>query len=193
MVKEPSGQPTPDPPAIGGRINQLRQEREWSLADLGGRAHVSTSMLSEVERDRANPTLAVAHRIAAAFGLTIDELLATPSQPPIRFVSGQDPRHQFVRSEQISIRTLSPLDLDRDLEFYEIRLQRGAQLLSAPHPVGTHELLTVRNGTVCVISGGHEQVLEEGDSAHFRADLEHCIRNAGGSESVVYLIDRYAS
>lgn len=193
MLKEPSEQSTPEAPAIGARINQLRQERQWSLADLGSRAHVSTSMLSEVERDRANPTLAVAHRIAAAFGLTIDELLATPPHPPIRFVSGRDPRHQFVRSEQISIRTLSPLDLDRDLEFYEIRLQPGAQLLSAPHPVGTHELLTVRSGTVCVISGGQEQELEEGDSVHFRADLEHCIRNVSENESVVYLIDRYAS
>jgi transcriptional regulator with XRE-family HTH domain len=183
----------PDPPAIGARINQIRLERGWSLAELGTRAHVSTSMLSEVERDRANPTLVVAHRIATAFGMTIDELLATPPPTPIRLVSGGDPRNQFVRTDELSVRTLSPLDLDRGLEFYEIRLQPGAQLASAPHAVGTHELLTVRSGRMLVRVGGFEQSLAEGDSAYFRADLDHCIRNVGDTESIAYLIDRYGN
>lgn len=193
MLEGDSGGRPSDPPAIGARINQLRQEQGWSLAELGSRAHVSTSMLSEVERDRANPTLAVAHRIATAFGLTIDELLATPPPPPIRFVSGEDPRHHFVRSEEVSVRTLSPLDLDRGLEFYEIRLQPGAQLLSAPHAAGTHELLTVGSGTMSVRAGEHEQTLAEGDSVYFRADLDHCISNVGATEAIAYLIDRYSN
>ena len=35
-------------------------------------------MLSEVENDRANPTVAVAHRIARAFGLTVGDLVDPP-------------------------------------------------------------------------------------------------------------------
>ena len=40
-------------------------------------------MLSQIERGSANPTLAVAYRIAQAFGMTLGELVETPTTPPL--------------------------------------------------------------------------------------------------------------
>lgn len=182
---------TIDGPDIGPRIRQLRTKRGWSLAELGNRAGVSTSMLSEVERDRANPTLGIVHRIASAFGLTIDELLAAPSPAMLQVVRGDDPLTMFLRTDDIQIRTLSPLDQSRDIEFYEVRLRRGASLSSAAHPMGTRELVTVLQGTVTVRSADVETTLSQGDSAFYRADVEHAIINHGTDQAVVHLIDRY--
>src|SRR5579859_4080694 len=60
------------------RLKQLRSERHWSLDKLANASGVSRSMLSQVERNRANPTLAVAFRIASAFGMSLAELVESP-------------------------------------------------------------------------------------------------------------------
>ena len=182
-----------DGPAIGARVAEHRALRGWSLAELGGRANVSSSMLSQIERERANPTLAVAYRIATAFGLTVDELMSPSPARSMRLVLGSDPRQTYLRSDTVTVRTLSPLEFDGGLEFYELRLRPGGVLASAPHPAGTREVLALQSGTLVVTSGAEEQALAAGDSLTYRADVEHCIRNEGTEEAVAYLIDRYGS
>ena len=49
------------------RLKQLRAARGWSLDALASASGVSRSMLSQVERNQANPTLAVAFRISHPF------------------------------------------------------------------------------------------------------------------------------
>jgi len=60
------------------RLKQLRAERGWSLDALASASGVSRSMLSQIERAKANPTLAVAFRIAGAFGMSLGELVESP-------------------------------------------------------------------------------------------------------------------
>ncbi|WP_146036772.1 helix-turn-helix domain-containing protein, partial [Burkholderia pseudomallei] len=43
------------PPRVGEQIQRLRNERKLTLDDLSRAAGVSKSMLSEIERDKANP------------------------------------------------------------------------------------------------------------------------------------------
>lgn len=47
-----------------------------TLDDLSRAAGVSKSMLSEIERDKANPTIAVAWRLTNALGVSLDSLFA---------------------------------------------------------------------------------------------------------------------
>ncbi|MFM7603954.1 MAG: helix-turn-helix domain-containing protein [Prosthecobacter sp.] len=49
--------------------------KSGSLEELATASGVSRSMLSEIEREKANPTLTVTFRIARAFGLTLQELI----------------------------------------------------------------------------------------------------------------------
>src|SRR5690242_18481023 len=74
-------QPAPADPGgehLCRRLKQLRAERGWSLDSLAKASGVSRSMLSQIERNQANPTLAVAFRIARAFGMSLGELVETP-------------------------------------------------------------------------------------------------------------------
>jgi len=57
------------------RLKQLRVQRGWSLEELESASGVSRSMLSQIERAKANPTLAVTFRIARAFGMSIGDLV----------------------------------------------------------------------------------------------------------------------
>lgn len=171
------------------RVTELRKNSKLTLDQLATASGVSRSMLSQIERGQANPTLAVTFRIAQAFGITIGELVDQPwASSPIEVVYGSDAKNLYRNDDECQIRTLSPLHMEKNIEFYELRIASGAQLASAPHYEGTRELLTVAKGSARILSGETETQLSKGDSAHYRADLQHIIENAGHSELVCYLV-----
>jgi transcriptional regulator with XRE-family HTH domain len=177
---------------LGRRVKKLRTDRGWSLDNLAHASGVSRSMLSEIEREKANPTLAVTYRIASAFAMTIAELIeSSEKQAAIQVVRAND-RAQVYRSDKNSqIRTLSPLNLEKDVEFYEVTLRPGGELRSTPHYEGTREFLTVEGGMVRLESGSDTSELTRGDSATYRADVPHAIVNIGEGEAVLFLVDIY--
>jgi transcriptional regulator with XRE-family HTH domain len=191
--------PAAEPPAadsitrqLGHRLKHLRQQRGWSLETLAGGSGVSRSMLSQIEREQANPTLAVALRIARAFGMSLGELVEVPgATPQISVIRSADRTFHYHSDAHCDLRTLSPLHLEKDVEFYELRLKKGGALRSAAHFQGTTEYLTVSAGTVRVDSGGDSETLQTGDSASYRADVPHAICNTGPGEAVLYLVVIY--
>ena len=177
---------------LGSRVKHLRGARGWSLEALANASGVSRSMLSQIEREQANPTLAVTLRIARAFGLSLGELLEMPgAASTVTVIRADDHNYHYRSDKDCRIRTLSPLNLEKDVEFYEIRLQAGGALRSAPHFEGTREFLTVQKGRVRVESAGDVEELIPGDSASCRADVAHAITNSGRGDAVVFLIVIY--
>ncbi len=175
------------------RLRQLRAQRGWSLDALARSSGVSRSMLSQIERGRANPTLAVAFRVARAFGMSLGELVETPGlTAQIAVIRAADRAYHYRSDRDCTIRTLSPLSLEKDVEFYEVRLQEGGALRSAPHYQGTREFLTVVKGRVRVTSAADEDDLGAGDSAHYRADVDHAIANVGNGPAHIFLVVIYS-
>jgi transcriptional regulator with XRE-family HTH domain len=199
MKARPTNRPPPEPPPaeaihqhLGSRVKHLRSARGWSLEVLANASGVSRSMLSQIEREQANPTLAVTLRIARAFGLSLGELLEMPGAASTVTVIRADEHNYHYRSDKdCRIRTLSPLNLEKDVEFYEVRLQAGGTLRSSPHFEGTREFLTVQKGRVRIESAGDTEELASGDSASYRADVPHAILNSGRGEATLFLIVIY--
>ena len=179
---------------LGDRVRQLRAERGWSLQTLAGASGVSRSMLSQIEREQANPTLAVTLRIAQAFAMTLGDLVQVPdASSSITVIRADDRAYHYRSDKHCRIRTLSPLNLEKDVEFYEVQLQPGGALRSAPHYQGTREFLTVETGQVRVESAGDSELIGKGDSVSYRADVPHAIINAGPKEVVLFLVDIYSN
>lgn len=178
---------------LGKRVKKLRGDRGWSLEELASASGVSRSMLSEIEREKANPTLTVTFRIARAFGLTLQELIesAEASASKIQVIRASDRAQVFRSDKQHEIRTLSPLNLEKDVEFYEVSLRPGGALRSQPHFEGTREFLTVEEGTVRVESDQDSDELAKGDSGTYRADVPHAIINTGKAAALVFLVVIY--
>jgi transcriptional regulator with XRE-family HTH domain len=190
---------SPAPPApdaisrhLGSRVKHLRSARGWSLEALATASGVSRSMLSQIEREQANPTLAVTLRIARAFSLTLGELLELPgAASAVTVIHANDHAYHYRSDKDCRIRTLSPLNLEKDIEFYEVRLQPGGALRSSPHFEGTREFLNLQKGRLRIQSADDAEELEAGDSASYRADVPHALINAGKTEAVIFLIVVY--
>lgn len=188
----PAGGPEAVTRHLGARVKRLRSDRSWSLETLAGASGVSRSMLSQIEREEANPTLAVTLRIAGAFGMTLGELLEMPgAASSVTVIRADDHAYHYRSDKACRIRTLSPLNLEKDVEFYEVQLQPGGALRSAPHFEGTREFLTVVKGQVRVESGHDAETLNPGDSTTYRADVPHAIVNVGRGEALLFLVDIY--
>ena len=174
------------------RVKQLRDERGWSLDSLSKACGVSRSMLSQIERNQTNPTLAVMFRIAQAFGMSLGQLVEMPGATSnVDVIRVSDRAYHYRSDKDCEIRTLSPLHLEKDVEFYEVTLQPGGALRSSPHFEGTREFLTVQKGSVRVESADDAEDLQPGDSASYRADVPHAIINLGRSAAVIFLVDIY--
>lgn len=175
--------------ALCNRVIELRKKHKLTLDQLAASSGVSRSMLSQIERGQANPTLTVTFRIAKAFGMSIGELVDQPwASSSIEVVHGEDKSNLFRSDKECQIRTLSPLHIEKNIEFYALRIAPGASLASSPHFEGTKELLTVTSGCARLTSGETACELTEGDSAHYRADLKHSIENRGNTELLCYLV-----
>ncbi|ADB19031.1 transcriptional regulator, XRE family [Pirellula staleyi DSM 6068] len=187
----PSGEPLQQ--LVCDRVRSMRKAKGWTLEQLASLSGVSRSMLSEIERGSANPTLGVAFRIAQAFGMTLGDLVDSPEPPKPRIdvIRSDDRSFMFRDDSDCRIRTLSPLHLEKDVEFYELTLRTGGKLESQPHFEGTREFLTVEKGVVRLTAGSETSELKQGDSAHYPADVPHEIRNIGRGEAVVFLVDIY--
>ncbi|MDN5348016.1 MAG: hypothetical protein PWP65_1580 [Clostridia bacterium] len=59
----------------GQKIRELREQRGYSLQDLAGRAKISVSYLSEIERGAKRPSLKTLEKLASALNLPRDQLV----------------------------------------------------------------------------------------------------------------------
>jgi XRE family transcriptional regulator, regulator of sulfur utilization len=177
------------PPRVGEQIQRLRSERRMTLDDLSRAAGVSKSMLSEIERDKANPTIAVAWRLTNALGVSLDSLFAQQKAPEAIAVSGPHEIPTLSGHEaKYQLRVWGPIELAGKFEWYELTLQAGGALVSNAHEPGTREHLTVLHGTIEIEAAGTTKRLKTADTARYVADEPHAIRNAGKSEAKALLV-----
>ncbi|MDR5784300.1 XRE family transcriptional regulator [Caballeronia sp. LZ065] len=177
------------PPRVGEMIQRLRSERQLTLDDLSRAAGVSKSMLSEIERDKANPTIAVAWRLTNALGISLDQLFA--QQRPVEVIRVAGPHDIPTLTGDnggYQLRVWGPIELAGRFEWYELTLQAGASLTSEAHEPGTREHLTVLNGAIEIKASGAKRRLKAGDTARYAADEAHAICNVGRAEAKALLI-----
>src|SRR3954469_8818012 len=104
------GEDEPISTMLCDRVRELRKKKGWTLEQLSTACGVSRSMLSQIERNQANPTLGGAFRIAQAFGMSVGNLRGVPNAAPsIDVIRADDRSYHYRQEKDCRIRTLSPL------------------------------------------------------------------------------------
>lgn len=185
--------PQTAPPDIGQKIKQLRSAKKLTLDQLAGKSGVSKSMLSQIERNKTNPTVATLWSLTQALSIDIGEILGGKGQlketaSNISFIkSHQTPEIQSADGK-CTLRILGPLNMVSHIEWYDVNLEQDGLLASEPHVDGTTEHLTVLKGEISVSSGAEKQILTSGDTARYSGDVAHSIKNIGSSNAHAILV-----
>jgi XRE family transcriptional regulator, regulator of sulfur utilization len=180
MPRKPATKNNAEPPKVGETIHALRQAKQLSLDELSRRSGVSKSMLSQIERNQANPTVAIVWRLATALDVPISDLLAVSrtAAPQITVVGAHAHPSLASSDGKCQLRILGPLDSAGAFEWYELSIQPGGKLESQPHEPGSREHLTVFSGAIGVTSAGVTEKLKAGETARYAADVPHTIANS---------------
>lgn len=177
-----------DMPSVGKNIIYYRKKSHLSIDELSKRAGVSKSMLSQIEQEKSNPTVATVWKIARALGVAMEKLLESKQSSNIEVTRKDDITVVDTEDGLCTTRINSPLHMIDNLELYQISLKPGGKLASSPHFLDTEEFLTVLDGSIQIQVGDETKELSQGDTARYGADLPHTISNVSGKEATGYLV-----
>jgi transcriptional regulator with XRE-family HTH domain len=179
-----------EPPRVGESLQARRQALGMSLEDLSRTSGVSKSMLSQIERNQANPTVALVWRLANALGVAMTDLLDVRQQdaPALAVLPAHATPSMKSPDGKCELRVLGPLETAGQFEWYELLMQPGGILESQPHEPGSREHLTVMAGTLEVQAGAESARVKHGETVRYAVDVAHAIRNAGKTNASAVLI-----
>lgn len=170
-------------PLVGAQIRRLRTDRGLTLAQLGERAALNVGYLSQLEHDKASPSLETLAALADAFEVPITWLLVGAAAPP-HVVRREDRRGQ---SEPDGSR-LEEVDggFARGLRVIEGILAPSASASDMVDAGEEHHL--VLEGRIRLRQGEFVADLEAGDYLVWDGCFPHSVENIGATPARVLIM-----
>jgi XRE family transcriptional regulator, regulator of sulfur utilization len=173
---------------LARNLVSLRHTRTLTQGDLAKAAAVPRSTIANLESGAGNPSLVVLVKVAAALGVPIDELLASPRAMVRRWPA--DAVVSRSKGRGVLIRELVPEPVpDEAMEVMDF--EPGAVMAGTPHLPGTREFFTCLDGRVHISVAGERFELHEGDVLAFPGNLPHSYQNGdalGGARGVSVVV-----
>lgn len=163
---------------VAENLKNLREQKRMSLDAVAKVSGVSKSMLGQIERGDASPTISTVWKIASGLKVSFTALVTRPE----------------TEYEKVNITSIQPLLEDdghyrnypifpfedgRRFEIFYIELDAGSRLEAAPHPLGTQEFITVFSGKLLISVNNETLSAESGGAIRFKADKDHQYQNVG--------------
>lgn len=183
-----------NPPLIGKNIQRIRKKQQLTLDVLAERSGVSKAMLSQIESQKVNPTVATVWKIARGLEVELDALLKGKSESIKKFIAIRNGNMAVLDTakDSLHVQVLSPIMMAEDLEIYILTFNKGSSLHSKPHEPKSEEYLTILEGSVRVKAGTRESELHKGDFIIYNCDVEHSIENIHNGSSRIHMIVRFS-
>ena len=177
-----------DLPLIGEAVRRLRKQRNMSIQELAEASGVSVGMLSQIERDRANPSLRILTNIRIALNVPVSALFdEQPSDAGDPGFVRRSANHAHLDLGNIRKELLSGRDTS-GLQFMVLHLGPNADSGNQPISYAAEKGGVVLEGKLELRVGDQEAVLATGDSFIFDGTLPHYIRNPINAPSRVLWI-----
>jgi transcriptional regulator with XRE-family HTH domain len=177
-------------PQVGKTIQRLRQAYKLSLGELAEQSGVSKSIISQIERNEANPTLSTIWRLSQALRTSLDEVLRKESGPDPFLDTIAGNATPIIHSEDglCVLRILGPIETVSWLQWYSFDAEPGGVLESSPHPLGTVEHLTISKGRLAIEVDGERREAKAGETLRYRGDVPHRIENIGDGPAAAWMV-----
>lgn len=172
---------------VGGRLHQLREERDLSLRALSEKSGLAINTLSLIENGKSSPTVSTLLQIAVALQIPVTSFFETetPKSNIVYVRHDQRPQAAFEHG------FLEDLGAGSSIQVVEpllVTLELNAS--SGPHDLSHtgYEFVFCLEGQIAYTIEGHTYLLETGDSLLFEAHLPHRWKNMSSVKSRFILI-----
>ncbi len=164
---------------LGHKIRVLRLEKKIMLKELAEKVHVTPSLISQIERGLANPSISSLKAISDVLNVSMAELLDTNSSSEIDsspvFKTGTHKTVITGSGNKVSL--LNPGKMDVEIILSEF--PPGSSTGEMEYRHSGLECAVVIEGELNVELEDKEYVLRPGDSIVFDSASQHRISNVG--------------
>lgn len=165
---------------LGATVQRLRKAYNLSLSELSQQSGVAKSIISQIERNETNPTLATIWRLAQALDVSIERVLQTTEDEPfLEKATKADTPILLSDDGKCRLAIIGWIKTVEWLQCYEFSADPGGVLESEAHQRGSVESLSVRDGELEVEVAGVTETVKPGETLRYRCDRPHVIRNRG--------------
>ncbi|HEX2215678.1 MAG TPA: XRE family transcriptional regulator [Xanthobacteraceae bacterium] len=165
---------------LGKTIQRLRKAYNLSLSELAEQSGVAKSIISQIERNETNPTLATIWRLSQALDISIERVLAAHEDDPfVDTVDRADTPVLMSEDGKVKLAIIGWIRTVEWLQWYDVTAEPGGELDSEGHQRGSIECLSVLSGALEVEVAGHMERVQAGGTVRYRCDRRHVIRNVG--------------
>ena len=167
---------------LAERIQELRNRRGLTQADLAKLADVPRSTIANLESGTGNPSLINLAKISGALNTSIEMLLTSP-QALCKLIPADQLKSVSRSQGEVNILKLLP-DPIPGMEIDKIELNVGAKMRGIPHAAGTKEYLHCLQGEINVVVAGENYHVNKGDVLAFPGEIHHSYENVGKSKAI---------
>ena len=165
---------------LGKTIQRLRKSYNLSLSELAEQSGVAKSIISQIERNETNPTLATIWRLSQALDVSIERFLsAAEDEPFVEKISKGDTPILVSNDGKMRLAIIGWLHTVEWLQWYDLHSAAGGVLDSDAHQRGSVESLSVLTGSFEVELGDVKEIVRAGETIRYRCDRPHVIRCIG--------------
>lgn len=170
---------------MGERIKQKRESLNMHTIDLANAIGVSSSLISQIERAKAYPSILTLKKIADALQTTVGELIGeyeTLISNPLMKIKDR----KFVKKNDTGASSflLSHHDPNKYMDTFIIVFEKDADssnIMTTIHP--SQEFCFVVKGRFKIAMNTKEYILEPGDSFYFNSNQYHLFTNIAPDKS----------
>lgn len=174
---------------LGKTIQRLRKAYNLSLSELSEQSGVAKSIISQIERNETNPTLATIWRLSQALDVSVDRFLGESDDAPFLQKSTLADTPILVSEDgKCRLSIVGWLKTVEWLQWYDMRAEAGGLLDSEAHQRGSIECLSVIEGELQVEIGGIVEIVRTGETLRYRCDRPHIIRNATDKRARAFMV-----
>jgi transcriptional regulator with XRE-family HTH domain len=168
--------------AVGSQIRRWRTARGRTLAQVASATGLNVGYLSQIENDKASPSLAVLGQVADALDVPAAWFLMADVPAPTVIRAGERPvvQTELGRLEHVDGRA------SRDVTIVEATARPGSRVGLHAHPGDEHHLIL--RGRIRAAQGEHAVELGPGDYLRWDGSVPHEAEVIGDEEASLLIV-----
>ncbi len=161
---------------IAVNLNRIRKSKGMSLDIVSEQTGVSKSMLHQIEKGEANPSINVLGKICSGLRIEFNELISTPPMEACMVKI-----NELIPTKEVEgkyrVLTCFPYEDNKKVEIYRIDIEPGNVYVSGGHGENTREYIAVIDGELSVEINGTDYKVTKEDVFRFECTSLHKYSN----------------
>lgn len=170
---------------VGNIIKNIRIKKGIMLKEVASKCGISSSMLSQIEKGNANPSLNTIREIANTLDVPLFKFFLELEKEDNGIVILKKENRKIITSKNVTYELLSP-DVPTAIECMKMILtKKGSESSITPKAHKGEEIAVLLRGKVKITIEDQSCIMEQGDSVHIPSLKPHKWTNIGNEEAVV--------